>query len=640
MKKLLTTSGLLIGIGLLLAVNIISNTVFTSTRVDMTANKLFTLSEGTHNILQSLQEPITLRLYLSEKLVTQLPGINSYANRVKEILHEYQRIAGDKLTVKIIDPEPFSEAEDRAVGFGLQGVATDNSNTNTFYFGLAGTNSVDDEQVIKFFQPNRESFLEYDLTKLVYQLANPKKTVLGIMSNAMQLPVFGTAGNQLMQQLGNMKKPWMIVQQLQQLFDVKQLQADIDVVPEDVDLLMVIHPKALEDKTLYAIDQFVLNGGNAIVFVDPHAEAEQQLGKQQFGAAKNSSLDKLFEQWGVELVADKIVGDITAAQRVQINQRGRAKVVEYPVWMDLGEDNYATDDIITGQLDNINLASAGALKHKDGATSTFQPLIQTSDQGALIDASTLRFMPDPERILKDYKPEGKFTIAARVSGKFKTAFPDGKPPEEKEDDKDGAAAEKEPKADKPHIAESKSESNLIIFADTDMLQDRFWVSVQNFLGQSIGIPHAANATLITNAVDNLSGSSDLISVRNRGTSARPFTRVEALQKQAEQQFREEEQKLRARLEETDKKINELQSKKEGKNVLVLSEEQQREIEQFLQEKVVLRKALRNVQHDLRKNIESLENAVQFANIGLMPLLVGIGGLGVGYYRSRRRRTRK
>jgi len=415
------------------------------------------------------------------------------------------------------------------------------------------------------------------------------------------------------------------------------LQTDISVVPDDVNILMVVHPKALEDKTLYAIDQFVLNGGNAIVFVDPHAEAEQQLGQNQFGAAKNSSLDKLFDAWGIELVADKIVGDLASAQRVQINKQGRAQIVEYPVWMKLGNANYASGDIITGQLDDINVASAGALQPKEGATSTFQPLIETSEQGALIEASSLRFMPDPERMLKDYKAEGKFAIAARVMGKFKTAFPDGKPPVEAAEGDE--ATPPEPAADKPHVAESTTESNLIVFADTDILQDRFWVTVQNFLGQSIGIPHAANATLITNAVDNLSGSSDLISVRNRGTSTRPFTRVEALQKQAEQQFREEEQKLVARLEETDKKINDLQSKKQGESMLVLNTEQQQAIEKFLQEKVELRKALRSVQHNLRKNIESLENAVQFANIGLMPLLVGIGGLSVGYYRSRRRREK-
>lgn len=629
-KKILTTTGLLIATALLLAVNITSDSLFKSARLDLTANQLYTLSEGSKNILAKLEEPLTLRLYLSEKLATTLPGINSYTVQVKELLEEYQRIAGDKLQLLVIDPEPFSEEEDRAEGYGLQGIPTDNTN-DTFYFGLAGTNSTDDQEVIAFFSPNRAEFLENDVTKLIYQLTKPKRKVVGIMSS---LPLQGDMTP--FTQGGN--EPWMILDHIRQLFEVRNLETSLTEIPKEVDVLMLVHPKSLSDSTLYAIDQFVLNGGRAIVFVDPYSEADQPpMDKNNpmasLQAPRNSELTKLFDAWGIELVPNKVVGDLKTAQKVQVRKGASAVVVTYPVWMDLSEDQYFNkEDIITAKLGNIIVATPGALVKKGEVPTEMVPLIESGNQAMQIETTKLGFFAEPDSLARDFKPEGKFTLAARITGKVKTAFPDGKPKEEKKETDE----QQPPETDKPHLTEAAEPINVIVIADTDLLEDKFWVRVQNFVGQRIALPHANNATLISNALDNLSGSNDLISVRNRGSFARPFTRVAAIQQEAEQRFREKEKELLAKLQETDQKIRELQSRKQEGNKLMLSIEQQQEVERFRDEKIKTRKELRNVQHELHKNIARLETKMKFINIGLIPLLIGIGGITISFLSRRRK----
>jgi ABC-type uncharacterized transport system involved in gliding motility auxiliary subunit len=631
--KILTTTGLLIALALLLAVNIASDSLFKAARLDLTASQLYTLSEGSKNILTQLEEPITLRLYLSEKLATTLPGINSYTVQVKELLEEYQRIAGDKLKLLIIDPEPFSEEEDRAEGYGLQGIPTDNTNT-TFYFGLAGTNSTDDEEVIAFFSPNRAEFLEYDVTKLIHQLTKPEKQVIGIMSS---LPLQGDATP--FSQGDN--KPWMILDHIRQLFEIRNLETDITEIPKDIEVLMLVHPKNLSDTTLYAIDQFVLNGGRAMVFVDPYSEADQPpvdknnpLASLQ--APRNSELTKLFNAWGIELVPNKVVGDLQTAQKVQVRKGASAMVVTYPVWMDLNNSQYFNkEDIITTKLGNIIMATPGALVKKGEVPTEMVPLIESGDQAMQIETAKLGVFAEPDSLAREFKPEGKFTLAARITGKVKTAFPEGKPEEEQPDTDDSPLPETDD-SDKPHITEAAEPINVIVVADTDLLEDKFWVRVQNFVGQRIALPYANNATLISNALDNLSGSNDLISVRNRGSFARPFTLVAAIQQEAEQRFREKEKELLAKLQETDQKIRELQTQKQEGNKLMLSIEQQQEIERFRDEKIKTRKELRNVQHELHKNIAHLETKMKFINIGLIPLLIGIGGITLSFLSRRRK----
>jgi ABC-type uncharacterized transport system involved in gliding motility auxiliary subunit len=627
-QKILTTSGLLIAILLFLAVNIVSDVTLKSTRLDLTENQLYTLSEGTKNILKALEEPITLRFFLSQKVATSLPGISSYTVRVRELLEEYERTAGDKLKLRLIDPEPFSEEEDQAEGYGLQGIPVDDSNT-TFYFGLAGSNSTDDEEVIPFFSPNRAEFLEYDLTKLIHQLDKPKQKIVGIMST---LPVLGDTMASPFQQ--NAAEAWMIVDHLRQLFEVRPVETNVEQIPENIELLMVIHPKEFSDATLYALDQFVLKGGRLIVFADPYSEAYEPPSdpKNPFAAMqapRNSEFSKLFDAWGLEMVHDKVVGELNVAQRVQVRKGARAVVVNYPVWMDLDHEQYFnTEDTVTAKLGNIVLATAGAIVEKGDIDTEIIPLIQTGQKAMQIATSKLGFFGDPEDLVRNFKPEGQFTIAARVTGNVKTAFPEGKPTSEDSEENGENEA---------HLTESVEPINLIVVADTDLLEDKFWVRVQNFIGQRIALPHAANATFVSNALDNLSGSNDLISVRNRGNFAKPFTKVEDIQREAEQKFREKETELQTRLQETIQKIRELQREKKDSNELMLSVEQQQEIVRSREEKIDIRKQLRDVQHELHKNIASLETQMKFINIGLMPLLIGIGGITLSLFNRRRRK---
>ncbi len=629
-QKILTTTSLIIAVILFLAINIVSKELFSSARLDLTENQLYTLSEGTENVLKTLEEPITLRFFLSEKLVTSL-SINSYAERVKDLLLEYKRIGGDKINLVFVDPEPFSEEEDQAEGYGLQGVPIDDSNT-TFYFGIAGNDSIDNENVIPFFSPNREEFLEYDLTKFVYQLAHPKQKVIGLMST---LPMQGdTKASPFMpQNSGN--QAWMIIDHIKQLLEVKTVAIDVDVIPDDIDVLMVVHPIGFSDKTMYAIDQFVLKGGRAIIFADPYSEVYEPVTdpKNPFAAMqapRNSDFAMLFDAWGIE-ISNKVVGDLQTAQKVQMQKGSRMSVITYPVWMDLnGEQYFNTDDIITGKLGNVVMATAGSISEKGDVPTEINPLISSGTKSMQIEIDKLGFMAEPENLVREFRPDDKFTLAARITGSVKTAFPEGKPTTEEDDKATENTAE--------HLAESVVNINIIVVADTDILEDKFWVRTQSMFGQRIAIPHAENATFVSNALDNLTGSNDLISVRNRGNFTRPFLKVEEIQQQAEQSFREKETELLARLTVADNKIREMQREKKEGNELALNIKQQNEIANFRNEKIKIRKELRNVQHELQKNIASLETQMKFINIGLMPLLIGLGGITLGVLGRRRRKA--
>ncbi|MDH5328079.1 MAG: Gldg family protein [Gammaproteobacteria bacterium] len=617
--KLISSTGILIALVLLLAVNILTNVIFKSARIDLTEDNLYTLSKGTKNIIGNFEEPVTLHFYFSEKLASKIPALMNYGNRVRELLEEYASHSGGNVRLIVSDPEPFSDAEDQAVQNGLQGVPIDNAGS-TAYFGLVGTNSTDDKEVIPFFQQDKEAALEYDITRLVYKLGNSKKTVVGLLST---LPVEGDAPNPMM--MGQPSDEWMVVSQLKQLFDVRTLAKDVDKIPDDVSVLMLVHPKELSDKTQFAIDQFVLRGGRALVFADPHAEAEEIAPDPNNPmaaamASKASDLKKLFDAWGVELVPGKLATDVVTAARVTINQGMRPQNVEYVVWMQLQKDNISNDDFVTAELDQITLASGGQLQAKSGATTQFTPLMETSDKAMSVDTSRVQFRPDPMGLLNSYQPGGKkLTLAARVTGEVKSAFPNGAP--------DGAQGE--------WLKESREAINIIIVADTDMLQDRFWVNVQNFFGQRVAIPRANNGALVINAVENLSGSNDLIGLRSRGNFSRPFEKVKEIQREAEKNFRAREKQLQAKLRDTERKISELQRQKGGDNETILSPEQRREIDKFRNEQVKTRKDLRNVQHELRKNIESLGSFLKFANTAFIPILIILFAIGLGVYRHKR-----
>lgn len=619
--------GVVAAIVLFVATNILFNYFLTNARIDLTENKLYTLSEGMRKTIEKIDEPITLRLYFSDKLQRVVPTFGVYGTRVKDFLTEIADLSKGKVKLRILDPEPFSEIEDEAVGLGLQGVPIDNAGTKV-YFGLVGTNTLDTKETIPFFQPDKEKFLEYDLARLVGNLANPKRKVVGILSSIS------------LEQPANGQMPWMIVNQIRETFITRPLFNPLKEIEDDVDILMLVHPVDLSDDTLYAIDQYLLRGGKMIAFVDPHSDYNaMQAGPpnpyappQPDAPKLSSDLYKLFDHWGIELEPQKVVGDIALAQKVNMGAQGEMNVVQYLPWIKLTQNNFNKEDLVTSDLKTVNMASAGHLKKLDKSILEFTPLMTSSTESALIDTKELKGQPDPEKLLKNFVSSGeKFTLAARLRGKITTLFPDGRPKK----DADGKEAPSEESVDKPLVKEGTL--NAIIVADTDFLENRFWVQVQNFFGQPLMTMQANNADFVINALDNLSGSNELISLRSRGLSARPFTLVQKLQDEAEKNYKSQAEALRAKLIQAERQIAELQSADgDGK---ILSHEQQAAIENFRQEAVVVRRELRKVQLALRQDIRSLEKWVEFANIGLIPLLVFIFAIIFGVLRVRRQHVK-
>ncbi|MCY4220159.1 MAG: Gldg family protein [Thiotrichales bacterium] len=654
-SRMMTTTGVVLAVVLLFAVNILASRLLGPVRIDLTEHRLFTPSEGTRAILMGLDEPVTLRFYLSKRELERAPGIGGYADRVRALLEEYERIAGGKLTLRVLDPEPFSDEEDRAVGFGLRGVPL-GLDEGIFYFGLVGTNSVDDEEVIPFFTTEREQFLEYDVTKLVHNLSSPQQKIVGLLSS---LPIEGP-GPAMQAAMGAMAgPPWMVVDQIRQLFELRPLHPSLDEIPEDVDVLMLVHPQTLPREALYAIDQYVLRGGRVVAFADPYSEAQQEAMAMAGGMmppmmSRRSEIDELLSAWGVTL-GDDVVADLALALKVRMEQSGRILTFDYPVWMNIAPSTFDQGDIITGNLANLGFGTPGYLEPVEGATTTFTSLVTTTAGAAqFTTAQVAAVTTDPRDLLDDYASQDRpYTVVARLSGKVRTAFPDGRPESEATRDEDTsetvgedvdgeaatedaeAKAEAGPKA--AHLSESAEDAQIIVVADADMLADRFWVVVQEFLGNRIAIPSAANSTLVINALDNLTGSGDLISVRNRGTFTRPFTRVAALRQQAERTFRAKEQELIAELTETEGRLVELEESNQGDDALVLTDAQREELVRFRQERVRIGKELREVRRQLRADIEALEAWLKFANIGLVPILIGLVGLAAGLVQVRRRR---
>ncbi len=652
----LAFAGLALALILFIAVNILARSGLSGARLDLTADSLYTLSPGTHAVLSKIDEPITLRFYFSSSLGKELPALGKYATRVRDLLKEYAAIAGNKIKLEIIEPVPFSDAEDQAVASGLQGLPLDRTG-ELVYFGLAGVNSTDDEERIPFFSPDREGFLEYDLTKLVHNLANPKRKTIGLMS---ALPIRGFPGTMMARLNPALAQPWQMISHLRQLFDVRLLETDVDEIPSDIDVLMIAHPAGMSERTMYAIDQYVLNGGRALVFVDPLAEvAGRMLGPGAKEVPATSNLKPLLAAWGLEMDDTKAVGDLTAARRVNAGSDTRPQPVEYPAWLALKKQNFLTSDQVSADIEVMNMASAGALVAKPDATTTIQPLIVSSEKSMLIPTEKLKGKPDFFGILKEFQPTGEpFVLAARVSGPVKTAFPKGQPEateeeaaaKEKREKEEAARAldEGEPvkpanKEPKPQLMESKGPIQAVVIADADMLQDRFWVQLQDVFGQTIQMPVSHNMDLVTNALDNLTGSNDLIGLRSRGVSQRPFEKVVALQRDAEIRLRAKEQELQAQREQTEKKIAELQRPGQAAGAqggsVVLSPAQQEEIEKFKSELLKIRRDLRGVQLELRRDIASLQSRLWFFNMAAIPLLVALAAVGLGLLRVRRRKQR-
>ena len=622
MNRTQVTFSFLVALALFIGVNIIANETLTAQRLDLTSNKLFTLSDGSRNIVARLDEPVTLRLYFSARQFADIPQFLTYGKRVRDLLEEYAAASKGMLNLQVIEPEPFSEAEDQAVGYGIQQLPI-SATGDMGYLGLVGTNATAQEIPIPYLNPEREGALEYEVTKLIYALANPKKRVIGVLTD---LPVLAGSPNP---QTGEPGRAWASFELLKELFELKTLDRELGKIDADIDTLLIVHPKDLPRKMLYAVDQFILGGGKAIIFVDPMAEEdrpERDPNNPMVMPKIDSGLPELFAKWGISMAPDQVAGDLEAAVRVSVNGERGPQEVNYLPWLQLAGARLNQDDFITNQLKSVNVGSAGVLEPTKDAKTTFTPLLTTGPKSGLISRDAVMFVRDPAGMLKTFKADkSNLTLAARISGHIDSAFP-GAPLDEK-----GKPAPNNP----AHLKTSTSPVNLIVVADTDILADRFWVRMERFLDMQVPNPFANNGDFLINAVDNLGGNDDLISLRSRGEYSRPFKVVAQIQREAETAYRDQEQALRATLKETETKLQALQTTQEGSGEALLSPAQRKEIELFRGEQLKTRKQLRAVQHDLQKNIERLGTQLKFLNIGAIPLLLSLFAIGAALFRMRR-----
>ncbi len=617
---------------ILIGINMLAETRLADLQIDLTARHLYTLSSGTRSVVGGLKEPITLRLYYSRALGSRIPAYGAYADRVSEMLRQYARISNGRVKLEFYDPEPFSDTEDRAMAYGLQGVPIDQSGEQV-YFGLAATNLLDDERTVAFFQPEREPFLEYDLTRLIYELSNPTRPVLGVMSS---LPLDGDPRMMMMARnnasMGGPGAPYVSMLQLRQSYTVKTVATDAQAIDPDVQVLLVAQAQNLSDPTLYAIDQFVMRGGRLMAMVDPASEAEAATPTQNGTPPTDtaSNLKKLFDAWGITFDPTMVVGDLKGAWRVRASATDRVQAVDYVAWFNI-RDGINHDDPATADLTQVTVASAGAIGKAADAPIEFTPLLSSSAQSGLLAVEKVKTMPDPGRILADFKPEGgPRVIAARVRGGLKSAF--AGPP-------DLPQGQQRPDGFPAHIAATEQPANLVVVGDTDILADRYWVRVQDFFGQQQAAPFSDNGPFVANLVGTLAGGDALIGLRSRGTSQRPFDVVDNMQKSAEAQFRQTQQTLQAHLDDVQKQLTQLRTGRgeAGANAqAVITPEQRQSIDDLRRDIAATRNKLRLVQLDLRRDISRLETTLRLADILLVPAVLTLLALLLGIARRRRR----
>ncbi|NKB49857.1 MAG: ABC transporter [Alphaproteobacteria bacterium] len=623
-RSVLATLSIGLAIVFFLAFNALINTAFTASRLDLTEDELFTLSDGTKDLLAAIDEPIDVRLYYSRRFNEIGPDIARHSTRVSELLGEYERLSGGNVRFQVFDPEPFSPEEDLAVSDGLQGLPFDQSG-ELVYFGVAGTNSTDDADAIGYLAPERSPFLEYDLTRLIHNLANPDKARVAVLSD---LPLQGTQFDSF--------QPWLIVEGMQQFFDVRFMDREDKELPEDTEVLLIAAIHTINDSLAYNIDQFVLNGGRVLAFVDPFAEsmalagpAAGQLPPPGVGIA---AMQPLMAAWGVEMPAGQFVGNSDDAVRVGFPdpESGQQVAVDYVAWLTLQGERFTQGDTVSSQLQRIVVSSTGAILPIEGATTTLEPLIFTSKNSNLMSAFDIAQQPNPIALIEKFEPEDKsYAIAARVSGDIKSAFPDGPPAEVLEAAEDAEALKA------AHLSESKVPLNAIIVGDADFLADRNWAQVQDVAGQRLTVPSANNADFAINALDNLRGSQALVGLRGRGFSVRPFEVIAEMRQDADDKFRAREQELLASIGTIEQNIEELQREEQATGV-PFTAAQQDEIDNFRGEMLQSRRDLREVQRSLRNNVETLENRVRVINIWAVPVVIAIVALLLALVRRMRR----
>ena len=604
-----------------LSFNVLNKNFFKNLRFDLTRSNVYTLSDGTKSILKSINEPLDFKLFYTKQIGDLNPIYQNYYDRVKEILEQYVLLSNNKIKLKILNPKPFSDEEDKAVEYGLQGAEIMAGVYG--YFGLIATNSTDDVEKIIFFQPDRSPFLEYDLSRIVTNLANPNRRIIGLYTD---LPMLGTFNPLAKSEEAAAAPPWAVYNQMKEFFEIKRIHEKTKSISDGLELLMLVHPKKIPDRLIYMIDQFVLRGGKLLVFIDPNSETESfSPDANQINGGNSSNLSELLEKWGVELAENKVVGDLLSARRVEIGASDQPSVTDYLAWLDIKKDHMDDTHQVTSKVQRLTFATSGFLKNnKKNNKINFKRLVWSTTQSMQIDVSEV-ISPDPTTLLRNFVPSNEeLTLVAEIKGSFLSNFPDGPPVTNRKDDFDK----------NKHINESIKPTTLVVLADADMLYDEYWLKYEQ---SGEVLPIANNADFTVNLLEYLNGTEDLIGLRGKGVSSVPFIKVEKIQKEAEQKFRSKEQELLEKLNNYQNKLENIQkgSGEDEKNTL-LTKEETLEIDKFKEEMIFVRSELRKVQNALRKDIEKLDSTLKFFNIFLVPILLVIISVVLSFIERRKR----
>ena len=587
---------------------VFSNTFFKSARLDLTEQQLFTLSEGSKAIVEAVQEPIHVYFYFSEESSRELTQLRTYAARVEALLEEYASHSKGNIVVTRIDPEPFSEAEDDADAYGLQKVPVGGAGDG-LYFGIVANNALDGTEVISFLQPDKEAFLEYDISQMLFRLSQAVKPKIGLFS---ALPVKDQVNPQTFQ----MQPGWQSIKEIEQLFEVVDVDAEATTIDADINVLLLIHPKKVSESLQNAIRAYLARGGALIGFIDPLAELDQQGGNPMtpsLPVGQASDLNWLTADWGVRLSESQVLGDAELALSVAGTDGAPQRHLAI---LGLGPNQISDDEVMTAGLESINVSSAGLFEMTDPKVD-ISSVLSSSIYGAGLPKEQLQFLRNPRDLEASYTPGTKpLEVAIALRGVLPRSMVAPK--------RDESSGEGEVPSLEPSEALDQAEQvaiNVLLISDTDLLSDRLWVQVQNFFGQQVATAWADNGSFLVNAVDYMVGSADLIQIRSRGRYTRPFEVVQNLKRDAEAKYLDSANQLQLELTETEQRLAELESQQVAEGLLTLSPEQAAALESFQQEKLRIRKELRDVRHGLDKDIEGLGANLKLINIGLLPLLL-------------------
>jgi len=611
-----------LGVAFLFVIILGVNLLFSRTRLraDMTADRLYTLTEGTRKILKKVDSPLEIRFYVSQGEARMPSNLKNFAQSVEDLLAEFKAQNPGNIHIKKFDPKPDSEAEDLARLDGVEPQPL--SSGEQLYLGICV--SLDPQKVtLPYLAPERERLLEYDLARAIARVLTTNKPVVGIMT---PLPISGMPMNPMMMQMRQRgMDPWVILGELKRDFEVQTIPVDTDKIDDNVKVLMVVHPKGITDKTEYAIDQFVLRGGKLIAFLDPACLVDQS-GQNQMGLnlGGGSSLPKLLKAWGLEFDTGKVAADRTFIKQIG-GPDGRPRID--PTWLFINPQGINAQDAIMSQFDDILLPCAGVFSGTPATGLKMDTLLHTTRDSQLIDSFMAQMGGGGQKTLEEFKPTDKeMTLALRLTGKFKTAFPDGKPStEEKKDDTD--KENKDQSKDKPKedsLNEGKSENVVYLVGDADLMYDNFSVRKLPFFG--IVQPFNGNLTFVQSLVEQMAGDSDLIGVRSRASIRRPFLVVEQMRAKAQRAYQDKIAKFEKEVQEAQTRISEIQNKKEGNQRFILSKEAQAELRSLQEKQAKANKDLRNLRKELRQEEESLQNRLKWLNIAAMPLAVTLAGL--------------